>query len=89
MSAAHRLLKVEQTDRFAERARRQMHVPKGHAERRVTHQLLSRLRHRAPHGEVRAEGVPEHVRADDPKPSPLAAEAERRLDGRLRERLAI
>jgi hypothetical protein len=54
-----------------------MHVPKGHAERRVTHQLLNRLRRRAPHGEVRAEGVPEHVRADDPKPSPLAAEAER------------
>ncbi len=33
--------------------------------------------------------MPEHVRADDPKPSPLAAEAERRFDCRLGEGLAI
>jgi hypothetical protein len=33
--------------------------------------------------------MPEHVRSDAPKPRPLAAEAERRFDGRLREGLAI
>ena len=50
--------KVEQIDRFAQRAWRQMHVPKGHAQSRVACELLNRLRRRAPHSEVRAEGVP-------------------------------
>src|SRR5207247_7241578 len=56
--AARRLPKVEQIDGLAERGRRQVHVPERHRERRVSGQLLNRLRRRAPHGEVRAEGVP-------------------------------
>ena len=50
--AAHRLPKVEQVDGFAERARRQVHVPERHGERAVADQLLNRLRRRAPHREV-------------------------------------
>ena len=38
---AHRLPKVEQTDRFGERARRQVHVPERHRERAVPDQLLN------------------------------------------------
>jgi len=47
----------------------------------MAREFLNRLRRRAPHREVRAERVPEHVRGDAPKPRPLAAEAERRFDG--------
>ena len=58
---AHGLPKVEKPYRFAKRTRRQMHVPKRHAERRVTHELLDSLRRCAPHGKVRAEGMPKHM----------------------------
>jgi hypothetical protein len=64
----------------AERARRQVHVPERHRERAVPGQLLNHPRRRAAPGEVGAEGVPKHVRADDPKPGSPAAKPERRLD---------
>jgi len=55
----------------------------------MTEQLLDRLRCRAPHREMRREGVPKHVRPDGPEPGALASEPERRLDRGLREGAAI
>jgi len=55
----------------------------------VTDQLLYRLRRRPTHGEVRAEGVPEHVGADAPEPGPLAGEPKRGLDRGLGKRAPI
>jgi hypothetical protein len=81
--------RIQERDRFAEGAWREVHVPEGHRERRVTHELLDRLRSRSPHGEVRAEGMPEHVRSDAAEPGSLAGEPKRRLDGGLGEGASV
>ena len=81
MGRAFRLAAVvEEVDGVAPRCRGKVHVPERRPEIRVARKLLDGLGRRALHGEVRAEGVPEHVRADEPKPRPLAIEAERRFD---------
>ena len=87
--AAHRLPRVQECNRVPERARRQVHVPKRHAQRRVSGELLNRLWWRSTHREMRAERVPKDMRTDPAQPCPLRAVPERGLDRRLGERTPV
>ena len=54
---------IEEPDRAFDRRGTQVHVPLRRGQVRMTGQLLNRHRRSPPHGEVRAEGVPEDVNA--------------------------
>jgi len=63
---------VEQADRSLAFARRQVHVSHRRREVLVAREVLDRLRRRAPHREVRAEGMAEDVhvaRGGEPCPA--------------------
>src|SRR5438270_7783999 len=64
-------VELEQTDRALLRGGAQVHVPLRGGEADVPGELLDCLRGRAPHGEPRAEGVPQDVQpAGDRQPCP-------------------
>jgi hypothetical protein len=83
------LPKIQKANRFTQRARREVHVPRRHADRRVTEQVLDRFRRSATHRKVRRERVPKRMGPDLTKPGSLASEPKRRLDRRLCERTPV
>ena len=71
---------IEQPNRGVERGRCQVHVALRRAQIAVPRELLNRSARRAPHREVGAERVPEHMHPDVRKGGPTRCSEYQPLD---------